>query len=306
MKSLKFSAVFLCFLTFITVFTGCRQKQNNNADKIKVACSIFPELDWTFTILGYNTDSILPSMIIQNGMDIHNYQPNQYDFDKIKTADLIIYIGGDSENWLKEAIKTTAKPDVKTLNLLETLNSITQTENTDEHIWLSLRNAQILTIEIAKALQEIDPTHNPIYLENAKKYNNELKLLDMQFQKAVDNAKQRTIIFSDRFPFYYLFKDYNLDYISALPGCSSQTQIDEQTLETLAAKVNELNVKYIYKIETASKKRADKILSKAHNYDCEIISLDSLQSSTVRSALEGKTYIKTMKTTLQDLEKGLQ
>lgn len=293
--------------SFILLFSGCKARVNNSADKINVVCSIFPEYDWTRCIINSHNDKVILSMIIKNGIDMHSFTPSDADFNQLSTARLIIYTGGESEQWIKDFIASNDIPSSRTLNLMEILppEKIHAAEN-DEHIWLSVQNAKILCQAISNALCQLDAQNAPDYIKNCQNYLEQLDLLDQQFQFAADNATQRTYIFTDRFPFRHLTNDYELSYISAFDGCTSETQVDEQTIQFLGKKLNELDARYLYSIETSDEKTYKAITSAARNYDAETIRLDSMQSSTLRSAIGGKTYINTMQKNLQELEKGLR
>ena len=41
----------------------------------------------------------------------------------------------------------------------------------DEHVWLSVKNAEVLSKAIADALEKADPDHKDIYQENASAYS---------------------------------------------------------------------------------------------------------------------------------------
>ena len=70
----------------------------------------------------------------------------------------------------------------------------------DEHVWLSVKNAEVLSKAIADALEKADPDHKDIYQENASAYSEKLKDLDAKYQEVVDGASQKTLLFGDRFP----------------------------------------------------------------------------------------------------------
>ena len=51
----------------------------------------------------------------------------------------------------------------------------------DEHVWLSVKNAEVLSKAIADALEKADPDHKDIYQENASAYSEKLKDLDAKY-----------------------------------------------------------------------------------------------------------------------------
>ena len=162
-------------------------------------------------------------------MDLHSFQPTAGDIVKIASCDLFIYVGGESDDWVDDALAEAVNPDMQVINLLDVLGSSVKEEELiegmeadedeeeeseeieyDEHVWLSLKNAQLLVDKIAETLGQVDPANADIYSENAAAYNEKLKALDSQYEEAVANASYDTVIFGDRFPFRYLVDDYGL------------------------------------------------------------------------------------------------
>lgn len=45
-------------------------------------------------------------MLLDNGVDLHSYQPTADDIVKISDCDLFIYVGGESDEWVKNVLKT--------------------------------------------------------------------------------------------------------------------------------------------------------------------------------------------------------
>ncbi len=94
----------------------------------------------------------------------------------------------------------------------------------DEHVWLSLKNAEVLVNAISESLQEIDPSSKDAYADNSSAYIEKLSELDSEYRQAVDAASTKTVLFGDRFPFRYLVDDYGLSYYAAFVGCSAETE----------------------------------------------------------------------------------
>lgn len=56
-------------------------------------------------ILGDKADNAEVSMLLDNGVDLHSYQPTADDIIKISDCDLFIYVGGESDGWVEDALK---------------------------------------------------------------------------------------------------------------------------------------------------------------------------------------------------------
>ena len=198
-------------------------------------------------------------MLLDKGVDLHNFQPTAEDIMKVATCDLFIYTGGESDAWVEDALKESVNPDMKVINLMETLGGSVKEEEIvegmeceeeeeegeeeaeyDEHVWLSLKNASILCRAIEEAIASIDPANAAVYEENLKNYQDSLHSLDVSYQEAVDASALKTLLFGDRFPFRYLTDDYGLTYYAAFVGCSAETEASFETITFLTGKVDEL------------------------------------------------------------------
>ena len=175
----------------------------------------------------------------------------------------------------------------------------------DEHIWLSLKNAQACTIEIANTLAEIDPANGDNYIANAKDYNEKLANLDNEYRNIVNNSSVKTLVFGDRFPFRYLADDYGLTYFAAFPGCSAETEASFETITFLASKIDELNLNYVMTLEKSDKKIAQTIINNTKSKNQKILQLNSMQSITSDDVLGGTDYISVMENNLSVLKIAL-
>lgn len=46
------------------------------------------------------------TMLLDNGVDLHSYQPTAEDIMKVSDCDLFVYVGGESDAWVDDALKT--------------------------------------------------------------------------------------------------------------------------------------------------------------------------------------------------------
>ena len=248
---------------------------------LNIVTTIFPEYDWVREILGDNAGNADLTMLLDNGVDLHSYQPTAQDILKISTCDLFIYVGGESDGWVSDALQEAANKDMKVIDLLDVLDDAVKEEEIvegmeageehgdgedeeheeeeegpeyDEHVWLSLRNAKVLCEAITNALTEIDPDHAADYRSNLTSYSEKLDALDAAYQSAIDSASRKTLLFGDRFPFRYLVDDYGLSYYAAFAGCSAETEASFRTITFLSDKADELNLTSVLTIESSDQK----------------------------------------------------
>ena len=321
--------------------------------KLKIVATIFPEYDWVRQILGDEAKNADITLLLDKGVDLHSYQPNAEDIAKISECDLFLYVGGESDGWVKDALKEGKNPDRKVINLLEALGNNTKEEEVvegmqaeeeegskdsesaaasqaaesqaagestaasaeseeeegpeyDEHVWLSLRNAESICEVITEDLKSLDSAHAAVYEANLKKYTEQLDSLDQQYADTVKAAANKTLLFGDRFPFRYLVDDYGIKYYAAFVGCSAETEASFETVSFLAKKMDELGLKHVMTIEGPNKKIAETIIQNTKDKNQDILTLNSMQSTTEQDIESGGTYLGIMQQNLEVLKKALQ
>ena len=334
----KITALLLALFMLVGALAGCgKQNDTNQTDKLSIVTTIFPEYDWVREILGDKADNAEITMLLDNGVDLHSYQPTADDIVKISDCDLFIYVGGESDEWVEDALRNAANRNMKVINLLEVLGDSVKTEEivegmqeeehehedveehehedaeeheheeeADEHVWLSLKNAKMLVRVISKALQELDPDSKDIYAANADAYVKKLTALDAEYQAAVDAASNKTILFGDRFPFRYLVDDYGLRYYAAFVGCSTETEAGFETISFLAKRVDEWKLPCVLTIEGAQHKIAETIVRNTTAKNQRVLTMDSMQSTTSKDVKNGTTYLSVMEKNLSVLKEVLR
>ena len=326
MKRVAALTVFIILVLFAAA--GCSAGRDNDragrADngRIKVVTTVFPSYDWTRQIAG-NSEDVDIEYLFGNGVDMHSYQPSVSDIAEISDCDIFIYAGGTSSAWVKDALKQAHNPHMKVICMLDSIGSAAKVEERtdgmkeergeddekgtvyDEHVWMSLRNAQTICADIASALEEADPQNVGVYSQNAAAYSRKLDSLDGRYRRMVDSAERRTLLFGDRFPFRYLVDDYGLSYYAAFAGCSAESEADFETIVFLAGKVDELDLPYVMITETGNRNIADTIIKSTKAKNQKILSLDSMQSVTTGDIRNGETYLSDMEMNLKVLKKAL-
>ncbi|MCR5608376.1 MAG: metal ABC transporter substrate-binding protein [Lachnospiraceae bacterium] len=305
--------------------SACSLKETN-PEKIEIVTTISPEYDWVKNILGDNPANADVSLLLNNGVDLHSYQPTASDIMKISTCDLFIYVGGESDEWVSDALKEAVNKDMIVINLLDSLGDAVKEEEIvegmqaeeegeedteeepeyDEHVWLSLNNASCLVNTISLAIQQIDSENADIYKNNTASYVEKLKELDSKYQTVVSNAVNKTLLFGDRFPFRYLVNDYGLSYYAAFVGCSAETEASFETITFLSKKVDELNLHAVLTIEGNNHKIANTIVENTSSKDAKILTMDSMQSVTSKDLENGTAYLSVMEKNLFVLEEALR
>ena len=297
---------------------SCSSEEHTNtdsaapSDKLKIVTTIFPEYDWVNEIAGDTGADI--TLMLDNGVDLHSYQPTVDDILEISECDMFIYVGGESDEWIEGALSEATNKDMVVLNLLEILGESAKEEEIvegmqgsieeaeyDEHIWLSLKNAKVLCRAIADSLSVLDPKNASSYESNANAYIEKLSSLDDEYTSAIDAAPKKTLLFGGRFPFRYLTDDYGLQYYAAFAGCSAETEASFETILFLSQKADELGLNSIIQIDGSDEKMARTIKESSDVQN--ILTLDSMQSVTAEDS--GVTYLSIMEKNLEVLKEAL-
>ena len=299
------------------MLAGCAPKQQQNTTKLKIVATTFPQYDWIREIIGKDNTNVDLQLLMKNGGDLHSYQPTAGDIANIADANLFVYVGGESDEWVDDALKEKTNKDMKVVNMMQTLGDDIDEEEEglekesedhdheeieyDEHVWLSLKRAQKIVKAIADELGELDSTNAKKYQENAEAYIAKLAALDKSYESTVNTVKNKTWIFADRMPFHYLAKDYGITTYAAFNGCSTETNASFNTIVSLAKYADELGIKHIMTIEGSDKKLAKAVIENTADKNQDILTLNSLQSVSQSDIDKGLTYYGAMEENLKVL-----
>lgn len=315
----KIIGIILCAAMCAGLFCACGA--NTDSGKLNIVTTIFPEYDWVKNIIGEDSEKFELTMLLDSGVDLHSFQPTADDIIKISTCDLFIYVGGESDEWVDDALKESANKNMIIIDLLDVLGENAKAEEAvegmeleeteeepeaDEHVWLSVRNAQLFCEEIKNAVIKLDSENAQKYEDNTAAYTQKLAALDGEFESAVNGAENRTLIFGDRFPFRYLVDDYSLSYYAAFSGCSAESEADFETIKFLADKVDELNLSSVIMLEGTNHKIAQTVVSTAKSENVKILTMDSMQSVNMNAVKNGTSYPDIMEKNLAALKEALK
>ncbi len=321
----KTLALLTALLLVLGIFAGCDNKPNDTAanGKPAVVVTIFPEYDWVREIAGDTLGDIDLTLLLDSGVDLHSYQPTVEDIVKISNCDLFVYVGGESDKWVPDALAQSRNKNQKVLNLMDILGENAKEEEVkegmeaeeeeeeeegpayDEHVWLSLKSTALFVEALRDALCEVNAPDADAYRANADAYLAKLNALDGEYTAAVAAAKHKTLLFADRFPFRYLTDDYGLDYYAAFIGCSAETEASFETIRFLATKVDELGLKSVLTIKGGNAKIAETVVASTADKNQTVLTLDSMQNTTSADVEAGATYLAIMTDNLAVLREAL-
>lgn len=296
-------------------------------EPLHVVTTIFPIYDWVRQMLADDPGLAEVTLLLDDGIDLHSYQPSVQDLAEIADCDVFLYVGGESDSWVKDALASGGTPGRVALDLMPLLGDELEEEELvegmqpddddhdddgddheeayDEHIWLAPHNAQLLCAAIADVLADVDPFHAAQYRAGYERYRQDLKALDDRFDEMTDHAVRDTILVADRFPFLYLTEAYDLDYYAAFAGCSAETEASFATVAFLADKLDKLRLPYVLVPDGSDQKLAQTVIAATQSKNQTILTLDSMQSVTAEQIAAGATYVGLMEQNLATLQTAL-
>lgn len=327
MKLYRIVLLILCAAFLVGLFSGCAvhsDQPDQDEDKSTIVVTVFPVYDWLLNVLGDRADSFEIVLLMKNGSDLHSFTPGLADMQKIHAADLFICIGGESDSWVADALKGKTNENQICLSLMEHMGSALREEEYvegmvreqepegeeeeaeyDEHIWLSLRNAELACAAITEALSRLDPQDASLFQKNADGYLEQIRALDRRYVETISAAPLHTLVFADRFPFRYLVEDYDLDYYAAYAGCSSEVGTSITTVPFLAGKIDELGLRYVLCLENSGSDLPEKVVSVSKSDQIGILSVNSMQFINSADIEGGATYLGIMEDNLSVFSKAL-
>lgn len=275
----------------------------NTQHKIQITTSIFPYYSFASEICDFDGNVV---MLLKPGAESHTYEPTTEDIITIKNSDIFIYTGGESDKWVETILSSIDTNKTKIIKVMDYITPLTYEHHgkisNDEHVWTSLKNSKTIIFEICDVICEIDPQNKDIYKGNAQRLTEEINNLDIKFKETIE-LSDKTLIFADRFPFSYFANDYDLNYISAFPSCSEESEPSAQTMAKIIDTVKTENTSAIFYIEFSNQKIADTIQTetgakKLLFHSCHNITQDEFSS--------GKTYISLMQQNLENLREAIK
>lgn len=308
----KFISVMLIAVFSLLTLCSCGDTAAQT-NALSIVCTTFPQYDYLKNIIG-SEDNL--TLLVDDGGDLHSYEPTAQDIIKISSADLFVYVGGNSDKWVEATLKSANNPDLKTVALTELVETYKEeyvagmehehqhNENaaTDEHVWLSIKNAVKITQALCDEVCKIDGGNAQKYIANTEKYISQLNELDTEYTSVISSAKRSTVLFADRFPFRYLVEDYGLTYYAAFAGCSSESEASFQTMAFLIDKTKELNLPVVLIIDGSDGSIAKTVCEET---GAKTAKLDSCQSVSADDIKNGTSYIDIMNNNLDVLREAL-
>lgn len=287
-------------------FCSCGEVERSTG-KISVVTTIFPYYDFARSVSKGTCDV---DMLLKPGSDVHSFEPTPSDILKIRNADLFIYNGGESDEWVDsilESLGDTDKPVV--MKMTDYVKPLTEMDadhhaedEEDEHIWTSLDNAKTLVSKISDEVSKLDSKNKSIYYRNGLDYIEKINKVQSEIENTVNSSKSKKIVVGDRFPLLYFATEFSLDWECAFPGCSTETEPSLDRLSKLTDTIEKDKIKTILKLEMSENKVADTL---ADETNTKVRTFYSAESVSKEEFANNVTYVDLMERNNNALKEAL-
>lgn len=328
-----------CLLAAIVLPVQAWADGESEGNPLQIVTLIFPGFDFARQVAG---EEAQVSMLIPPGADSHSFEPSPKDLLAIQNADLFIYTGGESDSWIERILASMGEEAPETLRMMDVVTVLAEehtasmqsdhdhdaetctdaahdhsheaatgaqdahdhahTEEMDEHVWTSPRNAILIVDAIADMLCQLRPASADAFRANAAAYTAQIEEIDHAFAEIVTASPRNLILFGDRFPLRYFAAAYGLRYDAAFPGCSEDSEPSVRTVISLVDTVRAEGVPVIFHIEYSSQKTA-RILAEETGaelrlfHSCHTVSWEEIEA--------GATYVSLMQQNVEALKEAL-
>lgn len=287
-------------------FCSCGEVERSTG-KISVVTTIFPYYDFARSVSKGTCDV---DMLLKPGSDVHSFEPTPSDILKIRNADLFIYNGGESDEWVDsilESLGDTDKPVV--MKMTDYVKPLTEMDadhhaedEEDEHIWTSLDNAKNLVSKISDEVSKLDQKHKTVYNKNGLDYIEKISKVQSEIENTVNSSESKKIVVGDRFPLLYFATEFSLDWECAFPGCSTETEPSLDRLSKLTDTIEKDKIKTILKLEMSENKVADTL---ADETNTKVRTFYSAESVSKEDFANNITYVDLMERNNNALKEAL-
>lgn len=307
---------FALLLAMVLCATFPMSARGEGAQPLRIVCTSFPCYDFARAVAGDRGEI---QLLIKPGAEVHSYEPTPSEVLSIAECDLFVYIGGESDAWVRSILDSFGNAAPRTLRFFDCIEGIEEEEKEgmtladghdhgageveyDEHIWTSPVNAAAMVNALRDALCAIRPEAADAFAGNAERYADGIMELDGEIRATVDSAARRELIFADRFPFLYFVREYGLEYCAAFPSCAAESEPSAKTLAYLIERVKTDGIPAVYTIELSSGRTAQAI---SEETGAKVLTMQSIQNVSEADFSAGENYLTLMRRNLEALREGL-
>ncbi len=311
-------------LLLLVGISACGKQEAEKEDgKLEIVTSFYPMYDFTKNVA---KDKANVSMLIDGGVESHDYEPSAKDMAKIQNADVFVYNSNEMETWVETVLDNIDTSKVKVIEASKGIELLKGSESHDEedhdehadeeeheghdhghshafdpHVWLDPLLVKKEVRTISDALTEIDSKNKDYYEKNTTEYLSKLDKLNDDYVAAFEGAKSRKFV-TQHTAFSYLANQYGLEQV-AISGLSPDQEPTPKELKGIQDLVKKENINVIYTESSASEKIAKTI---ADATGAELAVLNPMESVSKKDRENGADYLSIMAENLEALKLSIK
>jgi zinc transport system substrate-binding protein len=276
-------------LTLLVATAGCGAAASESGKETVVA-SFYP-LAWAAQQIGgakVDVHNLTPP-----GAEPHDVELTPRDVDRVRRADLVLYLGDGFQPALEKAVEDRQGPSVDLLQG-QGLSAPPRGEegvSVDPHVWLDPLRFMALVRRIGRDL------HRP---RATARLVGRLLVLDRDFRRGLASCRRHEIVTSHA-AFGYLAQRFGLEQI-ALAGLTPEAEPSPRDLERLVHEVERSGATTVFFESLVSPKLAQTVAREA---GVKTAVLDPLEGLTKDELAAGDDYFSVMRRNLATLREAL-
>lgn len=311
------SILLLVIITSIIINLFKTESIIKNENSIQIITTLFPQYDFVKQI---GKDKVDVKLLIDAGVETHNYDPTPKDMMLIDNSDMFIYTGSKLEPWADEIINGITS-DCKIVDVSKNISLINmeefetkyennqivedseheESESQDTHIWLNPLNAIIMIDNITESLCNIDEENTDYYKNNAEEYKNKILDIDKEIEELVESSETKELAFGGEFAYSYFIERYHLNFVSVYTNCGHGEDPNISRVKSVIDYINKSKIPIVF-YEELSEGTVAKMI--AEETDTEALIFYSIHNANTVGEYSD-TYVSLMKKNLENLRKAL-
>lgn len=265
--------------------TGCGGGASGASGDTEVVAGFYP---LAFAAQAVGGDDVEVTDLTPAGAEPHDLELSVRDVERIRSADVILYLGGGFQPALEDAVESAG---VRAVDLLEGVELRDGDDGLDPHVWLDpLRFAAIAERVGAELGAEREGEELAV----------RLRTLDREYELGLARCDRRELVTAHD-AFGYLAERYGLEVVP-IAGLSPEAEPSPRDLERVARLVRDRGVTTVFVEPLISPEVAETVAREA---DAETLVLDPLESLTPEELERGDDYFSVMRVNLEALREGL-
>jgi zinc transport system substrate-binding protein len=280
----------LVLACIVVSIAGCGDTKAGSGNAEKTVVAAFYPLAWAAAQVGGGRNEVVN--LTPPGAEPHDIELTPKDVEKVRAADLVLYLGRGFQPALQKAVESRSGPS---LDLLERQNLLAGADEEqgayDPHVWLDpARFAEMVSAIGSELGRE----------EAAAGLSSELRALDEELAAGFAACRRHEFVTSHA-AFGYLAKRYGLRQI-ALTGLSPEAEPSARDLEALIDEVKRSGATTVFFETLVSPKLAETVAREAGVMTAVLNPLEGLTADEVAA---GDDYFSVMRANLAALRDAL-